>query len=1714
MADVGKTRISPARLALAVKRLRAEKEDLALLNSDPIAVIGMACRFPARIDSPEAYWEALVEGRDGVIEMPEGRWRDKAALPPEQCLGGYLENIDQFDTAYFGISPREAQQIDPQQRLLLEVAWEGLWDAGIEPASLTGSDTGVFVAIYNSDYGRMHYRDRSSMTAHASFGTAHSVAPGRISFLLDLKGPNIAVDTGCSASMVATHMAVQSLRAGECSAAIVGGTSLKILSDEIVAFSKWGVLSGNGRCKTFDAAADGFGPAEGCAVVVLKRLSDALQDGDRIRTVIRGSAVNHDGRSTVLTAPNGLSQQAVIRTALKNARIEPHEVSFVETHGTGTSLGDPIEVEALNAVYGTNADGDRSPCVLGAVKTNLGHLEAAAGLAGLIKTALALENGLIPKNLHFHELNPEILLQDSRLSIAAEPVPWPRGARPRVAGISGFGLGGTNAHLIVEEAPLLPVNHHPEKGRVIPLPKQQWNRQRFWLSESVSRGTPIVTADTREGYVHPLLGRTVSLGFIKGSLFESEIDPASTPYLKDHALGDQPLLPFAAFLEIANAAASQSRSGTAFAIRNFTLQEPLFLSSAPRKLQVLAAEDSVEIASERGSAWIRHAKGALHDVPVVTGRADLPQLRSRCQEAIDPAEIYRQLEAAGLRFGPAFRVIQQAWRGAGESLAMLRLPREMNEAAVKQGMHPALLDGCFQTLIAARDAESSDLFLPIALDEFHLSRSGETELWAHCRMVRASADSMTAEIAAFNASGAQVASLSGFHVKRTSISAVSRAVAVKAPACELVWRAEPLPAKSEPVRNGERWLLVEAEPGSCAKIADALMRQGAVCTTVDQKKGPQALDDYAWAAVLYDARSAPALSSDDRWQHPEKSSIEFVLAFAKALVEQRDAAAPRLWVTTSSGFAVFPDEDVSLAHAPLLGMLRTLAVEHAASAPVLLDTAAGGPPEGSEGWILQEIAAGGNDPIVAFRAGVRHVARLVPRVPQSAEPHRLAIDVPGRLDDLTFQPISRRTPAPHEIEIEVRTTGLNFRDVLTALGIFGGHDPRFGGECAGTVVRVGSAVRGFVPGQNVLAFAPHSFQSYINVPEAYAASMPAGMTFTDAASIPVAFLTAYYGLHTLAGVSSGQRVLIHAAAGGLGQAAVQLAQQAGAEIYATAGSEAKRDFLRKLGIRHVFDSRSLDFRSEVLKATGGAGVDIVLNSLADDFIRASLETVASNGCFLEVGKRGIWTQNQVTNFRKDIRYFPFDLGEAAKQTPGRVRDMLQAMMPDFAAGRLQPLRTTLYPLDNAAQAFRTMAQAGHVGKIVLTHSRREKEGIRDILASGTVLVTGGLGAVGGATAAWLAGRGAKSLVLASRHAKDDDPVVIDLRKSGVDVCVEQVDIASATQVTELLARIRSTRPPLTAIFHAAGVLEDAVLGREEWSNYTMSTAAKLEGAWNLHRLTQSDPVKVMVLFSSAASILGSAGQGSYAASNAFLDALAHFRSARGMQTLSVNWGAWASGGMAARVSAEHRARWERQGIRPMENAAALSALESAIEDHCAQVAIMDLDWQRFLGNRSSRDAALFQELSRREKAESSTAAAEDRVLQEILSASTADREQLLSLHIKECARRVLSLDAGTTIQDRIPLQDIGLDSLMALEMRNELAQSLGLTLSAGLLFNYPTVEELAQYLLGLLPVTAPPTARPKVDKNDDLAALDAMTDEEAELLLLQELNGSGRKAHV
>ena len=466
MADEARrlTDLSAVKLALLARQARQKLDESGVGGAEPIAVVGMGCRFPGGADDPAKFWRLLADRGDAIREVPADRWPVDALYDPDPGApgkmttrwGGFLAAIDGFDPQFFGISPREAARMDPQQRLLLEVAWEALEDAGQTRAGLDGSATGVFVASYHNDYARLLTADRRDIDAWTSTGTAHSIVANRLSYLLNLRGPSLTVDTACSASLVAVHLACRSLRAEECSLAVAGGVSLMLSPEVTISLSKWGFMAADGRCKTFDAKADGFVRGEGCGVVVLKRLSDALADGDRILGLIRGTAVNQDGRTTVLTAPSGLAQAAVIRQALEDGKVAPDQVDYVEAHGTGTVLGDPIEVEALAEMYGKPV-GSGHPCVLGAVKANIGHLEAAAGIAGLIKALLCLQHASIPPQCHFTQLNPHLSLEGSRLVIPTEAIAWPRGGRRRLAGVSSFGFGGTNAHVVLEEAPELSV---------------------------------------------------------------------------------------------------------------------------------------------------------------------------------------------------------------------------------------------------------------------------------------------------------------------------------------------------------------------------------------------------------------------------------------------------------------------------------------------------------------------------------------------------------------------------------------------------------------------------------------------------------------------------------------------------------------------------------------------------------------------------------------------------------------------------------------------------------------------------------------------------------------------------------------------------------------------------------------------------------------------------------------------------------------------------------------------------------------------------------------------------------------------------------------------------------------------------------------------------------------------------------------------------------
>jgi acyl transferase domain-containing protein len=457
MSDISLTK----RALAAIDDLQRKLKALEDARREPIAIVGMSCRLPPDINGPEDYWRGLLAGIDAISEVPADRWPVDGVYDPDPSAagrmvtrrGGFLRDIAGFDAVFFGISPAEARAMDPQQRLLLEVVWEALADAGLTEERLAGSAAGLFVGAASSDYRDLAYAERARIDPYYATGTSNSVLAGRIAYLLDLRGPAITVDTACSSSLVAVHMACQSLRSGECDMAVAAGVHVMISPEPLIASSKMGLLSADGLCRSFDAAAAGVGIGEGCGAVVLKRIGDALRDRDRITAVIRGSAINQDGRSNGLTAPNGVAQVALIERALEMSGLRGDSIGYVETHGTGTPLGDPIEAEALEMALGRHG----RPCWLGAVKTNFGHLTAAAGIAGLQKAALVLERATIPPNLHFRQLNSQIdFPAGGRFAVPIKAMAWPDSMETRRAGVSSFGWSGTNCHVVLEQAPPLP----------------------------------------------------------------------------------------------------------------------------------------------------------------------------------------------------------------------------------------------------------------------------------------------------------------------------------------------------------------------------------------------------------------------------------------------------------------------------------------------------------------------------------------------------------------------------------------------------------------------------------------------------------------------------------------------------------------------------------------------------------------------------------------------------------------------------------------------------------------------------------------------------------------------------------------------------------------------------------------------------------------------------------------------------------------------------------------------------------------------------------------------------------------------------------------------------------------------------------------------------------------------------------------------------------
>ncbi|MGW7823914.1 SDR family NAD(P)-dependent oxidoreductase [Streptomyces puniciscabiei] len=1161
-------------------------------------------------------------------------------------------------------------------------------------------------------------------------------------------------------------------------------------------------------------------------------------------------------------------------------------------------------------------------------------------------------------------------------------------------------------------------------GRPVPLPTYAFQRQRYWLDRKADGGAQVTGAGL-DGTGHPLLTAAVAVAGTEQWLLTGRLSLHSHPWLADHTVDGTVLLPGTAFAELAVRAGDQADRPI---VDELTVHTPLLLAHGEAlRLQVWVEApeadgrrhftvSSCPDGTTADSTWTRHASGALATGPNPPAEqlAAWPPSEARPTTVSD---LYDRLDETGYGYGPAFRGLRQAWQSGNDLYAEVELPDPLTDQADRFGLHPALFDAALHTLRAsdwfARPDGGSPVLLPFAWSGVRLHASGASRL--RVRLRRTGPDEIT--VLAADTAGAPVLTVDSLRLREAHGSATA---ASAAPRLKSLYEVE--------------WSVVAEEPAEGARLDGTPLPDGTSVVTM------------SGAASVREA-------------------VVDALTVVRDWLGAGHGADARLVMVTRGAVAAGPaDRAPAPAQAAVWGLLRSAQSEHPERF-VLLDTDEEGD-EGQKRSVTAALAA--DQPQLALRQGKLLAPRLtavtgrgILAAPPKAGTWRLEATGGGTPDGLALVPYeaAKRPLAAEEVRIAVRAAGLNFRDVLISLGMVE-HQAGLGWELAGEVLEVGSEVTGLAPGDRVMGLAPGDAFASMAVTDVHMlARVPQGWSYVRAASVPLAYLTAYYGLVDLADLKAGESVLIHAAAGGVGMAAVQIAQHLGAEVFGTA-SLGKWATLRAQGLdeEHIANSRDLHFENRVLHATGGRGVNVVLNSFSGEFVDASLRTLATGGRFVEMGKTDIRDADEVAALYPGVHYQAFDLREAG---PVRMHAMLAQVLRLFDEGVLTPLPVSTWDVRRAPEAFHYLSRARHVGKVVLTVPKASS-------AEGTVLVTGATGTLGRLVARHLVTEhGARHLLLVGRRgtaAEGMPEFAAELRELGASVTVAACDVTDRDALSGLLADMPAAHP-LTSVIHAAGVLDDGVVEQLTPERLERVIGPKIEAALVLDELTTGIDLENFVLFSSAAGVVGNPGQANYAAANAALDALAERRRAAGRPALSLAWGLWApASGMTGHLTETELARLAREGSGALTAEEGLALFDAAMASGRTTVVPARLGTARLPQPVPHLLRGLVRGSARRTAARS--AAATDSGLVERLAALTeAERAAHVLELVREEASRVLGMRLAEAVRADQPLRELGLDSLLAVELRNRISDRIGARLPATLLFDHPTPARLTDHLL-------------------------------------------------
>jgi acyl transferase domain-containing protein/NADPH:quinone reductase-like Zn-dependent oxidoreductase/acyl carrier protein len=1185
--------------------------------------------------------------------------------------------------------------------------------------------------------------------------------------------------------------------------------------------------------------------------------------------------------------------------------------------------------------------------------------------------------------------------------------------------------------------------HEGGARRRIDLPSYAFDRKRYWLPLKGRRHGLGGTSTGGEVH-HPLLGKEVTAeeGVRE---FATRIGADQPEYLADHVVMGRVVFPGTGYLETILALQDAVYGDTRRPIEDVRILEPLFLPEDETvEVRTRLTGDQVEIVSrvagDEGLIERVHITATLPGTTAEDGTDLLTALARDAgepDEVIGPDDVYAAYSGAGLEYGPAFRRMRKVARhGADFAVGDLR----GEDVGPLDHVSPAIVDAAAHAFAAVGDDGES--YLPIRYGSFRAFKKPKAEtLRVLLRIDPQPPDEVdiALDFAAFEGDR-PVFELRGLGMKR--VTDPGRASLVHEPRWvkrSLVGQAPYEPSRvlvahrDEPIEGSE----LATSPQHAAEI----LRDGQVT-------------DVCW----FWRRG----TGDDLRAEMEENYRD-LLALLGVLDEAGFGRDQRLWLVTERAQFLPGDEAGAPAAASLWGFGHSLLNEYPAYRTTMVDLADGGD-AGAAGPLIDELRARGTgDFQIAHRDGHRHVRRLLPVDPRRDDANvELAIQEYGRFAGIKVVPADDVVPVGDQIQVSVDAAGLNFKDVLNALGMlkeFG--DQPLGFEAAGTVVAAGPDAR-FAVGDDVIVNYFGCMKRRVTVPSDMAVPKPANVDFTQAAGLASVYVTAYYALHKLAEIKAGDKVLVHAAAGGVGQAAVHLARAAGAEVYATA-SPHKWPLLHSQGVEHVMNSRTLDFADEIAELTGGEGVDIVLNSLNKDFIEAGMRSLGEHGRFIEMGKVGAWSPERVREVRPDVTYHNFDLSELPEGEMLRLNaEIMGIVVGRVAAGELPPLTATRYTLDEVEEAFGVLSRGANIGKLVIgfADDHRPPEVEARVDADHTYLITGGLGGLGLVTADKLIDLGARHLGLVSRSASvPDEAAELWARvRERASVTVYQADVGNPEDVRHVMAAIEDGPAPLGGIVHAAGSVSDAPVSGQTWEKFDEVFRAKVYGTWLLHEATAGSPLTFFVGYSSAAPVTGAPGQSNYSAANAYLDNLLLWRAGQGLPGQTVNWGPWGKVGMSARLSDQLIKRWEDEGIKLTAPRTGMRAFTALLGGPYAQAVVGECDWDRFTAGKAVTNA-LYEPVLR-------GGGGQDQSLDvdALVAASPQDRTWAIDEFVRGKVADVLHMDDPDAVDPSAEFVRLGLDSLVAVELKNALESAFRLPLPPSIAFDYPSVELLTEYL--------------------------------------------------